>query len=147
MSYDVSIGEGRLRRIGDCYEGGRVDFEVEVEYKVHRDAPIMFFGKRENYWAPPYAMMGSLEKNLPYAYDLVRDLLMNHGQEMQSVPITIEHADRIVAIRRRFMAENPDVVPDPHGDLDSVNAGRLAWLEFWILWALENCENPTCEAT
>jgi len=29
----------------------------------------------------------------------------------------------------------------PHEDLDATLA-RLTWLEFWIRWALDNCEHP-----
>lgn len=67
-------------------------------------------------------------------------------------PITVKDADYVSAAKAAFMAANPGKVAgfpmDDYGDIIegkeaySATLARLEWLDFWMRWAVENCEKP-----
>jgi len=73
------------------------------------------------------------------------------------VPLTKEHHANIKAALEKFQAQHPYTIPgckgypddedaEPFdGDEYSYNLARLIWLEWWMRWALDNCEHPAIE--
>ena len=52
-----------------------------------------------------------------------------------------KHPDAVPGYSTRYDSSVHDYVTDPNPNLDG-NLDRLMWLDFWIRWALDNCEYP-----
>jgi hypothetical protein len=69
-------------------------------------------------------------------------------------PLTEDHAIVVEIALDRYHKAHPDAVPrfdrfDPETGRTEVasteadrNLARLIWLDFWVRWALDNCERP-----
>jgi len=123
MGYTIKIGEATI-----------VDFEGYISAGVkdeHHDcapadgSPTDFTNHR---W-PSYTAWGDFARAAGL-YDLFFDaeegLMREHPGRYK---IEQKHVDAILAAKLESS--------------DTLNAGRLAWLQYWAKWALENCKVPT----
>lgn len=172
MSYDIYIGEAVIEKPDLEYSPNGEDgtaLEVYVERREHAEAPL-FPGdptKRSNHRMPSYsgwerfcvknglhALFYGDPAPLPlgaYARERHRGLFHRHPGCAMLLPAHLELISAALA-RRRVKAggrkpgwnPNADWRGNPHEDDDKYDGdlARLMWLEWWVRWALAECEIP-----
>jgi hypothetical protein len=58
------------------------------------------------------------------------------------VELQEEHAQAIEKVLAKWRENHSDAVPGFGSDLYDPILARLIWLDFWVKWALKNCERP-----
>ncbi len=162
MGYDISIGNARL-----AYYKGDEHMRIRVEPATHPDAPAHCpFTKDGNSRSPSYTAWhdfcrdaGITELFYGQGWDRTQcrytectdgfhretPLLAEHPG---AFPLLQEDLSYIKAARVKREATNGGKPPGFWGGDGSIDNGndhvlaRLLWLEFWIDWALTNCEMP-----
>lgn len=148
MAYDIYIGNAVPTTIeeddGSYYSvwGGVTVNRVELE-----DAPSFpndhMTGKGNSrhpgygQWADFCSAVGLTDLFFNKAHGLMR---VHPG----TFKLEFEHLVTVRDALYEYREAHPDAVPGWH-DVDRVengNLARLLWLEFWIDWALKNCERP-----
>lgn len=71
-------------------------------------------------------------------------LMANHPGIVAITPAHVEAIRK--ALRHRLSAGGPGQSPG-FGDGLDYTAARLLWLDYWMRWALENCERPALRNT
>jgi len=119
MVYDMMIGEKVL-------QSGEGTVNVSVTRVEHPDAPncLPLTGKR-NFRSAPYLGWEEFAEQVNLS-----DLLLPAG-DRGHVELEQQHLDQVVAARTAYVDKTHYNYTD-----------RLAWLEFWMQWALTNCNNP-----
>jgi hypothetical protein len=153
MGYNLTIGNAVL---GEACPDTHV-YSVDVDGASHPDAPA--FGEptdgTSQRW-PSYSGWSEFCKEVGLTelfYDRECGLLSRHPG---TFALTQGHLDTIAAALKHRRATNGGKEPGfpdetPEGELiDNGKDGQLArlvWLEYWVRWALENCERPAMRNT
>lgn len=163
MGYTLRIGNAKVES-GDNY--GQLWAHWTVEGTTHPDAPVFpndGMTGNSNQRSPSYstwtdfAYSTGLERLF---YDKDAGLLANHPG---CVPLTEAHHAEVLAALQRWRAKSdkppgfagPDKFnkdtqqwePSPDEGRYDHTLARLMWAEWWIQWALDNCETPAFENT
>ena len=161
MGYSFYIGNATY----DKYEeDGEVWESWPVEGMTHPDAPTFpndemtgngnsrhpsytawsDFGRRAGIYSLFYNHQGHLHCGHPGTMFLTREHLteiqraLNNYKKIATKPPGF---DGYPQLNDLYQLESPD-----EGKYDPILA-RLIWLEFWVRWALENCEKPGIQNT
>lgn len=169
MGYTIKIGNAELESEWDKEEGGSACWDVPVV--SNPDAPMCEFTEQRNERWPSYSGWADFARTTglyEWCFNYARgsDSPRIEGQpegKMSRHPgcMPLTQADLLLVQNRlvEFRAKNPDRIPGgcpcpkcegflgtregpPHDPRMSVNLDRLIWLEWWIRWALANCERP-----
>ena len=159
MSYDIYIGNAELESEwpGDGY--GPVA-EWVVSLCEHTDAPCLPYDPtgRSNCRSPGYIAWPNFCEEagiMPMWCDENAGFLRPHPGIKPLLP---EHLATVRLKRIEWEAKHPDAIPGwdynagmfpaPAGEWDDGVRGRdsvlarLIWMEWWMGWALDNCERP-----
>lgn len=147
MGYTFTIGNAVPRHSTEDFPYLSASWNVEaIEHPDAPNLPNDFSGKR-NERSPGYSIWANFLKEVG-----LYDLLMNErGFPVGGHPgcwgLTREMADQISAARKRF--EEKAVLPPGFETFDHTGPAnydftlaRLIWLDWWVRWAVENCETP-----
>lgn len=147
MGYTFKIGNATPRHDKDDFPYLSASWDVDaIECADAPDIPNDICGKR-NERSPRYSVWADFLR----ATDLY-DLLMNErGSPVGGHPgcwgLTREMADRISEARRDY--ESKARLPAGFERFDHSGPrsyddtlARLIWLDWWVRWAVENCETP-----
>ena len=157
MSYDIYIGNAELDY---CAEDDYPYVDVQVAEAKHPDAPT-FPGDgmtgNGNSRHPGYSAWADFTKKTgihELFYDENEGLLRPHPGTRVLLP---KHVQAVEVARKAWEKSHPDSKPgwcccqkcdsfmrekhDEHRDLDAFLA-RLLWLEWWMKWAIKNCQRP-----
>lgn len=133
MSFDIYIGN-KIKKSGKF-----IVEEIEL-----RDAPFFDgdgFTGFTNGRHPGYSAMYHFSKNTGLYglfYSKKNGLLVEHPGHVE---LKESHRRKISAARRLKEKERPNIEPGwSHGQ--DPDYARLIWFEWWIKWALKNCEYP-----
>jgi hypothetical protein len=148
MGYNFIIGNAVLEEI-DPDNPGR---PPRVENAEHPDAPA--FGEPTDHtnerW-PSYTAWRDFCKEVGLVdlfYNKNSGLIAQHPGACE---LTQVHLDEIARALEHRRASNGDKEPGfedetPEGELidtgKDAQLARLVWLEYWVRWALRNCEHP-----
>lgn len=151
MSYTIRIGQGhgKARTINGVIDVSK----MKVPSMERKDAPQLpndgMTGK-ENHRHPGYSQWHNftLEAGIEdMFYHPVDGLLRPHpGTRI----LTPSHRETIKTARKQWEEKHPNAIPgfwadyeptEEEKDYDAILA-RLIWLDYWISWAVENCEFP-----
>lgn len=153
MGYTIKIGNAIPHFSKD---DGYLDARWEVALASNDDAPA--FGEptdKENQRWPSYTAWANSMRALG-----LYDLFLERDEGLMSPHpgcklITKEHLDQVrsaVADRRTKNGGKPagffGYDNDNHQEIDNGNDPDLArgvWLEYWMAWAIDNCETPAIE--
>lgn len=162
MGYNISIGNATLN-----YQKGDEHMSIRVESASHPDAPdhCPYTGKG-NMRSPSYTGWSEFCKEggineLFYGQGWSREerrytecsddfhretpLLAKHPGAFPLLPADLDYVREARINRERTNGGKPPGFWDGDGSVDNGNdhvLARLLWLEFWIQWALDNCEYP-----
>ncbi len=164
MSYSIYIGELKMEPIEEDEEyttgysrvvNGKVCYYDPMVKEIHQpDAPTFpndEMTKNSNGRHPGYSQWGEFCDEVG-----LRDLFFNRETGLMRehpghTALHVEHALAIEQALNRWKARHPDAQPgfdEFHWGNDYVSNGldpilaRLVWLDWWVKWALKNCENP-----
>ena len=148
MGYRLTIGELVVEYDQDEYFP-----EVRLDAKFCRHVDLPRYNEeadQTNSRDPAYAVWRSFCENfglLELFYginsngDVVREdnILRSHSG---CIPLTEIHRKDIDAALASHRKKHPNVIPEFNGSVESGALVRLEWLQYWIGWALDNCERP-----
>ena len=155
MGWSIKIGnavpmsrENALNEHGD----GWTVYRFSVEDAEHPDAPfwesqpetgaVDISGKTNNR-SPSYASFHEFLKKTGITGNDV-PAFGALGSDSNCYVLRPEHRDAVAKARKAWEARHPGAVPGWGAGLDAILA-RLIWYEWWMTWALENCERPAIE--
>jgi len=163
MGYDIRIGNAVPVH---SKEDGQLYATWSVEPEAHEDAPTFpndEMTRNTNSRHPSYsgwdnfcrdADIHSLFYNKEYhdgLFDQHPGCVLLTQDHYTTVAVALENRRRVATLPAGF-AGYPEFNTatqkwDPHSDEGKYDAtlARLIWLEYWIKWALENCETPAIE--
>lgn len=143
MSYCIYIGEAVVRRPEDWESENTTapELYVVVEEMERTDAPYSPDASGyTNGRHPGYSSMKEWTEAVGL-YDLFFDkesgLMRQHPG---CFALTREHLARITTARERWAKEHPETV-DPNYEHHFMYL-RLVWYEWWVKYALKNCQRP-----
>lgn len=151
MSYDIYIGEAKPE-YPSVDNGWRFDWVVERT--SHPDAPswdckpdefgAVDISGKTNGRHPGYSQMTGfcIEARLTNLFFEGDNALM--GQHPGIVPLLPEHIEKITKARQDWEDNHPHAIPGWNEDEDPILA-RLIWYEWWMKWAVKNCDHPAVE--
>jgi hypothetical protein len=156
MGYDIYIGQGhgKAKMVNGVMDVSKM--KVREAFGLP-DAPVFEndqLTKNENHRHPSYTVWHEMTKQTG-----IEDLFFNKKTGlMREHPgtqlLTFEHRNQIRQAKERWLEKYPDAVPgfEPMvfetkpKEEDIFNPGwtlaRITWLDFWVNWAVENCEFP-----
>lgn len=157
MSYDIFIGNAKPAH---SKEDGDLRASWEVEHVQHDDAPSFpddtVTGKG-NSRHPAYSAWGEFCRTCGL-YDLFFDeaegLMREHPGCFMLRP---HHVDRVTTTLKEWRKKHPISVPAFNPALWDLEKGvekiqnadpvlaRLIWLDYWMRWAIKNCETPAIQ--
>lgn len=159
MSYSIYIGNAEVYAEWDPGYGESPRAEWQVNRVELPEAPFTADNTgRSNNRDPGYGQWAEFcrQTGLHRLFFDKEDGLMREHPGCQRLERT--HLDFIVDAHRTYSGRNPNRRPGacecsecqwsskstdiPHDPSLDFNMCRLAWLEFWVRWALENCERP-----
>jgi hypothetical protein len=150
MSYDIYIGNAVLE------EGEDLEVQYAVDAHIELSAPSFPYdalSRQANSRHPGYCQWGDFCREVGL-YDLFfgeeSGLMRDHPGIK---PLTTAHLEAVREALARHREQHPDTIPGfdwspVSGEPDDGVRGRdgvlarLLWLEWWIEWALQNCEKP-----
>lgn len=174
MGYTITIGEAEPQQIDwdDLAPGDIVWTRVEARREQHDDAPVFpndGLTANTNERSPSYTVwdefarhvglyemfFGSQDGESEYRYGA---LMREHPGAALLGP---QHAREIRDALERYRGSNPYAQPgfepfwipgtekkgDPVPENCDAQLARLIWLDYWVNWAVENCEHPIMENT
>ena len=155
MSYSIYIGNATMR---DETEDGEYRAGYYVPEVLRADAPAFPFDEMSrnlNGRHPGYTQWDRFARRaglLSLFFDAVSGLMREHPGCFELTPL---HLEQVRSARMDWQLRHPDTEPgfDWSGYLrreiqdDGIRGrdgmlARLLWLEWWIEWALTNCERP-----
>ena len=136
MGYSIIIGEARTcNQCGDYDEHPHYSIDEVTDPRAPADGSPT---DRTNERWPSYGAWSDFttETNL-------RDLFWNETTGIMRehpgcYPLTGDHAWTI-----RKAAEDYEFMLQRTHSTDTYQLGRLRWLDWWVRWALDNCEHPS----
>ena len=157
MGYNLTIGEAEIEHNKDFC---RIDARIET----HEDAPSHCkYTKNGNCRSVGYSAWSAFCKKAdittlfygggwqypgyapcPDGFHRETCLLAEHPGAQ---PITKADADYVSKKLEEYRAKNPNSIAGfwDEGNVDNGKdyiLARFLWLDFWMRWAVENCENP-----
>jgi hypothetical protein len=127
MGYTLMIGEKRITPSSEVDEGDDDPYVDVIEF-THPDAPNCTATGRSNSKWPSYSGWEEFAVAVNLRKLLFDELMPEHPGW---VPLTKAHLHQVVEARKAYASK------------DDYNAtDRLAWLEFWMTWALAHCKEP-----
>lgn len=154
MGYDIKVGNAVPEHHKDDFP--TLNARWVVEYETLEDAPV-FKGDdatgNGNLRSPSYSVWREFctaTGLFDLFYEEYYGLLAEHPG---CRGITQQDADQVTAALTRYKAkatlppgfeDDSDYQGPPNFDYDLV---RLMWLEFWMQWAVKNCETPAVQNT
>lgn len=172
MSYDIYIGETTMRQIDDEDAACRIEYGHTPEHSrtvngktvyyepcvgeiKQDDAPTFpndFMTENGNYCHPSYSGWSHFCDATGLTglfFDREHGLMRKHPGFQ---PLHAEHALVINQALKQWREAHPNTEPGfekfDYRTGESSNYGydanlaRLIWLDWWVKWALKNCENP-----
>lgn len=140
MGYDIYIGEARV-------EVDQENGQIAVHVKAHTEPNAPRFDndpltENGNHRHPSYSAWGEFAEMFGLSdlfFDPEFGLFRDHPGK---VLLTEQHYEKIYAANRRYQAAYPHSKPGFSDDLVGCHLARGAWLEWWVRWALDNCQTP-----
>ncbi len=164
MGYDIVIGNAVPHFDWDACGDTRPLAEWQVERETLPNAPNSDDAGQSNLRSPSYTSWEDFLRKVGLHglfFDGYEGLMSQHPG---TAKLTKEHAEGIEAAAAKWRAANPDAQPrycecmacdpwiarqrqppPPHDSNASGTAVRLVWLEFWVRWAVDNCEHPAIQ--
>ena len=154
MGYTFTIGNAVPKHSKDDFPYLSAGWEVEG--MTHPDAPT-FPGDEmtgnSNGRHPSYGVWSEFCRSVGL-YDLFYDERGHlHAGHPGCIGLTVEDADRITAALKAYQATST-LPPGFEKDWSyrgpanyDYSLARLIWLEWWVRWAVTNCETPAIENT
>jgi hypothetical protein len=170
MGYNIIIGNACLQ-----YHKGDEYIRIDVTPATHPDAPTHCpFTKNSNSRSSSYTAWSKfcddagitelfygqgwnrdIRRYMDCTEDFHREtpLLAEHPGAFALLPGDLEYIAAARAKRERSNGGKPAGFWDMDKEWNEIDNGedptlaRLLWLEFWIGWALDNCEMPTISNT
>lgn len=155
MGYDIYIGNAEMVNEDESKEGV-LSYGIRVKGLHLPDAPVFPNDEMTNNGNdrhPGYSGWSEWCREVDL-YDLFfaeyTGLMCEHPGNRA---LRQDHADRIEAALKRWQESHPDAIPgfdewdmrnpgkEPEHKYDPMLA-RLIWLDWWVKWALANCERP-----
>jgi hypothetical protein len=141
MSYDIYIGNAEVEEL----EEDDVSYQIRVNRITLPDAPT-FPGDEMtgngNSRHPGYSQWSEFCRKSGL-YNLFFD---KEDGLMQSHPgntaLNESHSKVIEQALADWKEDHPNATPGFDNDLHDPILARLIWLDFWVKWALKNCEHP-----
>ena len=163
MGYTLTIGNARVESGCDY---GELWAKWSVDGATHPDAPTFpndSMTGNSNQRSPSYSGWADFARDAGlerFFFDKEGGILRSHPG---CVPLTQAHHTEVLAALQRCQALskkppgfagdhvfNPEThqwEPSAEQDRYDHTLARLIWTEWWIRWALENCETPAFENT
>ena len=151
MGYSIVIGELEVEKHwDDGIDSSCISFKARGEH--HDEAPA--FGEptdHENQRWPSYGAWSDCMKDAG-----MHDLFFDEGRLIGGHPgvrlITKDLYSEFSKRKKAFETRHPNATPT-YGKADILNGDpsnpecnstycRIVWLDYWMKWALENCETP-----
>ena len=150
MSYNLRIGNGVKISEDQIRKEYELDEEDEIsefmQWKVAdvylHEAPSFpddQLSSHVNTRYPSYSGWESFTKALRIDATM-QELMPRHPGVVR---IKSEHLNAVIKARKYFQKLHPNIEPGfKDNDASSGHLARILWLEWWMNWALENCDNP-----
>lgn len=141
MGYTITIGELKISKDPeDGLECSCISFDAEL---VRRgDAPA--FGEPTDYTNSRWPSYG-VWQNALRRFNL-EPVFFDNGHLIGGHPgarlVTQEMVDVVRCELARWRLVNPDVAPEFNNNEEAADLARVIWLDYWLTWALKNCETP-----
>ena len=124
------------------------DVEIESAPNFPND-----FGGQSNMRMPTYTAWYNFCKNVGLYEFFYVDSYRLASEHPGCVGITKEDVDMVTEALRVYQRkaalpagfESSDILKDDHIPSCDGDLARLIWLEWWMRWAIENCETPAIE--
>ncbi|MGL5718592.1 MAG: hypothetical protein ACRCX2_36650 [Paraclostridium sp.] len=164
MGWYIDIGELKVYEEKD--DDGSVLRSFGAEQTTHKDAPYLGFGDVSydtNSRHPSYAGFGQFVTDVGLRDFFYEEIMGNRSNSFYT-ELEENHLETIRKAIDNYLdvyPDAPDKIPskdkEPEGfrnksweDRDAItdsmdfdwNYGKLKWYEFWIDWALRNCDKP-----
>lgn len=146
MGWDITIGNAKPKTRDDYSQ-----YCFSVERAEHPDAPC---------WPNPETGLGDISGKSNHrapSYTGLARWLEVVGLDADDVPafgakgssgdcyvLRAEHRDAVRAALAAYKVKHPKEIPGWRSGEDG-DLARLIWYEWWMTWALENCERPAIE--
>jgi hypothetical protein len=135
---------GYTIRIGNAVVADENVERVHVKQAHHEDAPAFpgDYAEQINERMPSYGQWESLANEAGLKslfFDKQRGLLT---QNPACAVLERAHLHEVQSAIERFRARFPEATPRFDMSTEDAHLARLLWLEWWMEWALANCELP-----
>ena len=155
MGWNIKIGNAvpmsREKAINDFDGEGWTCYKFGVEDAKHPDAPFweshaasgsFDVSGKTNERCPSYTSFGMFIGNTGLTGHV--PAFSEGGSDGNCFVLRTEHRDAVRDARVKWERAHPGAVPGWAPGLDSTLA-KLIWYEWWMTWALDNCERPAIE--
>lgn len=148
MGYDIYIGNAEI-----SYDTDEGEIRIDVAVRDEPEAPYSEgddYARTTNHRAPSYTNWGDFARRVGLAgffFDQEVGLMREHPG---AFPITAQHVNQVAIARETLLGYAPHATARcKASDLFPSNCDlvRLIWLEWWMRWALDNCQYPTIQNT
>ena len=131
-------------RVGNAVLADMDVERVHVKQTRHNDAPAFpgDYSERINERMPSYSTWVCLANQTGlkrFFFDEKSGLLSQHPGCAVLQP---RHLHEVQSAIERFRARFPEATPRFDVSTEDAHLARLLWLEWWMAWALANCELP-----
>ena len=153
MGYNFSVGNAVPNHNKDYFPELYAAWEVKGEEQP--DAPNFpnDAAKKTNYRSPSYTVWANFCRNTGLYEFFYDELGQLHAGHPGCIGITQEDANFVTAALNRYRAKatlppgfEEDCFYQGPSNYD-YDLARLMWLEWWMQWAVKNCETPAIQNT
>lgn len=142
MGYSITIGELEvIKQPDDGIESDCLSFSAK--HVRHDGAPA--FGDPTDYTNSRWPAYGVWEDALRQ-FKLADTFYTDRGNLIGGHPgvrlVTKDLADTVSMALSLYRLNHPEVNPAHNVSDEASNLARVVWLDYWLRWALENCETP-----
>lgn len=139
MSWDIYIGNAAITK--NEHDGEYILFVETIEHPNAPSWPGPDLSGKSNHRAPSYSGFASF---CDVTGIKVGAFTEARGSDGDCFVLTREDLASVTAARERWEKAHPGAVPG-WGEHDDFNLAKLIWYEWWMTWALDNCENPSIQ--
>jgi hypothetical protein len=150
MGWDIYIGNAAPRTRAQMEEDDWTIYSFAVEHVENPDAPEWPNGDdwpdisgKSNHRAPGYSSFASLLRDTGITANDV-PAFGARGSDGDCFVLRTEHRDAVRVAREQWQTAHPGTTPGWR-DGDDYTLAKLIWYEWWMTWALENCERPAIQ--